>query len=213
MNLARVRALALGFLVDLVLVAVAVVVLGVAVGFWWPQLVHPAMSERTAEGISTSEVQLGRIFAADGWFVVLGFLGSVLLGGLLMLRRRGHEVVVLLLLLVGTYLAATRIAAPIGISQGPPDPVSVLRDAEVGATAPVRLCTVDESAPGRPCELTSEADPLSWPLGAAIGALVVLLGATRMESRDRRGAEEAALAARTDSATSPGTDPAAAPAD
>jgi hypothetical protein len=200
-NLAGGRTLARGFLVDLALVAVLVAGLGLAVGLLWPQLVDPALSERTAEGISTSEVQLARVFAADGWFVVLGFVGSVLLGGLLMLRR-GHEVVVLLLLLLGTYLSATRIAAPLGISLGPPDPVSVLRDAEVGTTAPVRLCTVDDSAPGRPCELSSAADPLSWPLGAAIGALVVLLGATRLESREH-GPDEAVPATRSDAAVAP----------
>ena len=177
----QVRALVVAALVDLSLVAAGVLVLGLAVGFLWPQLVHPALSERTAQGISTNEVQLAKIFAADGWFVVLGFLGSLLLGALLMLRRRGHEVVVLLLLLGGTYLSGWQVAQPLGIALGPPDPVSVLRDAQVGDTAPVRLCAVDESEPGKPCELGSAADLLSWPLGAALGSLVVLLGVTRAE--------------------------------
>jgi hypothetical protein len=171
-RLGRLRSPLSGFLVDLGLVAASVCVLGLAVGLLWPQLVDPALSERTAEGISTSEVQLGQVFSADGWFVILGFLGSLVLGAALMLRRRGHEVVVLLLLLVGTYLAADHVAQPIGISLGPPDPVEVLTDAEVGDTAPVRLA------------LTSQADLLSWPLGGAVGALIVLLGATRLE-RDR----------------------------
>ena len=172
MRLGRLRSPLRGFLVDLGLVAASVCVLGLAVGLLWPQLVDPALSERTAEGISTSEVQLGRVFSADGWFVVLGFVGSLLLGATLMLRRRGHEVVVLLLLLLGCYLAADHVAEPIGVSLGPPDPVKVLTDAEVGETAPARLA------------LTSQADLLSWPLGAAVGALVVLLAATRLE-RDR----------------------------
>ena len=84
--------------------------------------------------------------------------------------------------------------------------------ADLEAVAGQWGCTVDEAPPGRPCALTSAAAPLSGPRGAAIGALVVLLGATRMESRDRRGPEEGAHAGRTDSAPSPGTDPAAAPA-
>jgi hypothetical protein len=171
-NDARPRDSVRGFLVDLALVAALVVVLGLVVGVLWPQLVEPMLSERTAQGISTSEVQLGKAFSADGWFVALGFLGSLVLGAVLMLRRRGHEVVVLLLLLVGTYLAADQVAQPLGKALGPPDPVKVLSDAEVGDTAPARL------------RLTSRADQLSWPLGAAVGAVVVLLAATRLE-RDR----------------------------
>ena len=166
-----------GPLLDLVLVVVGVVVLGLAVGVAWPHLVDPALSQRTAQGISTDEVQLARIFSADGWFVVLGFSGSLLLGALLMLRRRGHEVAVLLLLLAGTYLSAWRIAEPLGKAIGPPDPVSVLTSAKVGATAPVQV------------RVTSDADRLSWPLGAALGSLVVLLGVNRLESRERHRSE------------------------
>jgi hypothetical protein len=166
-----------GLLVDLALVVGCVLALGLVVGLVWPQLVDPPLSRRTAEGVSTSEVQLASAFAIDGWFVVLGFLGSLVLGVVLMLRRRGHEVVVLLLLLAGTYLAADLVAQPLGIALGPPDPVTVLTDAEVGDTAPARL------------ELSSRADLLSWPLGAAIGSLVVLLAATRLE-RDHESTDD-----------------------
>ena len=170
-----------GFLVDLALVAASVAVLGFVVGVLWPQLVQTPLAERTEQGISTSEVQLGRAFAADGWFVVLGFVGSLVLGALLMLRRRGHEVVVLLLLLGGTYLAADFVAKPIGFSLGPPDPVSVLTDAEVGETAPARLCTEIPTEDGTRCDLSSRSDVLAWPLGAAVGSLLVLLTVTRLE--------------------------------
>jgi hypothetical protein len=173
-----------GFLVDLALVSACVLALGLVVGVVWPQLVDPPLAERTAQGISTSEVQLGRAFAVDGWFVVLGFAGSLVLGALLMLRRRGHEVVVLLLLLGGTYLAADQVAAPLGISLGPADPVKVLTHAKVGDTAPSRLCTVVRTDDGPRCVLSSRSDALSWPFGAAVGALVVLLSVSRLE-RDR----------------------------
>jgi hypothetical protein len=146
----------------------------------WPQLVDPAMSERTAEGISTDEVQLGKLFAADGWFIVLGFVGSAILGALLMLRRRGHEVVVLLLLLAGTYVAARWIAEPLGVALGPPDPVAVLSKGEVGDKAPSRLCTVEKDDGKDVCRLTSRSDHLAWPLGGAVGSLVVLLAVTRL---------------------------------
>ena len=169
-----------GVLVDLSLVAGSVIVLGLLVAVLWPQLVDPAMAERTAEGVSTDEVQLGKLFAADGWFIVLGFVGSAILGALLMLRRRGHEVVVLLLLLAGTYLAAREIAAPIGIALGPPDPVAVLSKGEVGDKAPSRLCTVKKEDGKEVCELSSRADLLAWPLGGALGSLVVLLAVTRL---------------------------------
>lgn len=172
------RGTAGALLVDLALVAVCVAVLGLLVGVLWPQLVDPALSVRTSEGISTSEVQLGKVFSADGWFVVLGFVGSALLGGALMLRRRGHEVVVVLLLLGGTYLAARFIAEPLGESLGPPDPVTVLTDAEVGDTAPVQL------------RVTSRADRLAWPLGGAVGSLLVLLAVTRLEHDRHRSATD-----------------------
>jgi hypothetical protein len=161
--------------VDAGLVVAGVLVLGLVVGVVWPQLVEPALSQRTAQGISTSEVQLARIFSADGWFVVLGFLGSALLAGALLLRRSAHEVVVLLILLAGTYLAGWQVAEPVGKALGPPDPVPVLTDAKVGTTAPVQV------------QLTSEADRLSWPLGAAVGALVVLLGVSRLDRRSPDG--------------------------
>ena len=175
-----------GVLVDLGLVAGSVVVLGLLVGVLWPQLVDPAMSERTEVGISTDEVQLGKLFAADGWFIVLGFVGSALLGALLMLRRRGHDLLVLLLLLAGTYLAAVGIAQPLGIALGPPDPVTVLSKGEVGDTAPARLCTVKEEDGKEVCVLSSRSDHLAWPLGAAVGSLVVLLSVSRL-GRDRPG--------------------------
>jgi hypothetical protein len=186
------RGLLTGALVDLAVVACAVAVLGLVVGVLWPQLVTPALSQRTAEGISTDEVQLAKVFSTDGWFVVLGFAGSFLLGVVLMLRRRGHEVVVLLLVLAGTFLAARYVAQPIGISLGPPDPVRVLTDAKVGATAPQRLA------------VSSRADLLSWPLGAAMGALVVLLSAARLD-RDRRSR----ASDRTDQVSGAGPDGAA----
>ena len=178
-----------GVLVDLSLVAGSVVVLGLLAGVLWPQLVDPAMAERTADGVSTDEVQLGKLFAADGWFIVLGFVGSAILGALLMLRRRGHEVVVLLLLLGGTYLAARGIAEPIGVALGPPDPVAVLSKGEVGDKAPSRLCTIQKDDKGEVikdddgkevCGLSSRADLLAWPLGGAVGSLVVLLAVTRL---------------------------------
>ncbi len=178
------RGALVGALVDVALVALGVVVLGLLVGFVWPQLVDPALAERTAEGISTDEVQLGKVFSSDGWFVVLGFVGTALLGALLMLRRRGHEVVVLLLLLGGSYLAARGIAEPIGIALGPPDPVKVLTKAEVGDTAPARLCTTVKRDGKERCELSSRADHLAWPLGGAVGSLLVLLAVTRLD-RDR----------------------------
>ena len=168
-----------GLVLDVAVVTGCVLALGVLVGVVWPQLADPVLSERTAQGISTNEVQLGKVFSSDGWFTVLGFGGSLLLGAGLMLRRRSREAVVLLLLLVGTYVAARYVAQPLGLSLGPSDPVKVLTDAKVGATAPQQL------------DISSRADRLAWPLGAAIGALVVLLGANRLE-RDRVRRDDAA---------------------
>ncbi len=179
----------MGALVDLSLVAGAVLVLGLSVGVLWPQLADPAVSERTAQGISTSEVQLGKVFSADGWFVVLGFAGSLLLGVLLMLRRRGHEVLVLVLLLAGLYVSARWVAQPLGISLGPADAVEALSDAEVGDTAPQQLA------------VSSRADLLSWPLGGAVGSLLVLLAVTRLDrdrtSRDRHESAESQVSVRS----------------
>ena len=54
------------------------------------------------------------------------------------------------------------------------EPAFMPSDAEVGDTAPVQL------------EVTSRADHLAWPLGGAIGSLLVLLAVTRLEHDRRR---------------------------
>jgi hypothetical protein len=46
------------------------------------------------------------------------------------------------------------------------------------------LCTVVRTDDGPRCVLSSRSDALSWPFGAAVGALVVLLSVSRLE-RDR----------------------------
>lgn len=153
---------------DLLWAVLPFVVLAAVVALLWPQLVTPSLATRTETGVSTTEVELGNRFSADGWFVLLGAGGSLLIGGLLMARRRTDELLVLLVALVAS-LVLSYAAAWFGPVLGPPDPVSVLTDAEVGATAPSQVRT------------SSRAVHLAWPLGTAIGALVVLLATRRLE--------------------------------
>ena len=134
---------------------------GVVVGLVWPHLFDPAVAVRTPEGISTDEVQLGKEFASDGWFIVLGMGVGLVLGLLLMLTRHTHEVVSLLAI-VAAAAAAAYVAAQLGAAVGPADPASILEKADVGASAPTQV------------RLESSVGYLIWPLFAALGALLVL---------------------------------------
>lgn len=137
-------------------------VLGVAGGFLWHHLVTLPTFTRTPQGGSMDQIQLAGMIGIDGWFFVIGGVGGLLAGIALMLRRGAVPVLVVLLLLVGGALASY-LMLKVGLHLGPGDPASALTTAKDGATVPVQL---------RP---QAHGVEFAWPLGALVGALLVLL--------------------------------------
>ena len=108
------------------------------------------------------QVQLARVIGIDGWYFVIAAVGGLLGGTVLMWLRRSDPLVLVVLLVIGAGIAAW-VMVSMGVHLGPPDPDPVLRAAKEGATVPVQL------------RLKAQGVELAWPLGAVVGALLVLL--------------------------------------
>jgi hypothetical protein len=162
---------------DVVVVLVTFLVAGVAVGVLWPQLVEPVMVTRTDVGLSTGEVPLTRRFEHDAWYSLLGGGAALFLGVLLTLWRRAHETVTLVAVVLAALLAAA-VSSFVGTAVGPEPADVVLAEAEVGATAPDELT------------VTADAAYLAWPLGAVVGAVVVLWAPSAGARAGSRGDRE-----------------------
>lgn len=148
---------------DLLLPLGAMVVLGVVAGVLWSQLADPVVATRTAEGIGSGEAALGKQVSADAWFAVIGLVGCALAGAGLMLRRGVDELVSLLALVAGSVLAAW-LCVQVGQLLGPAPAAETLAKAAVGKTAEDQL------------QVHVWVAYLTWPFGAGVGALLVLLG-------------------------------------
>lgn len=151
---------------DVLVVLGAFLVAAAVVGAIWPHVVDPVVVERTDVGLLTDEIALADRFDAVGWFTLLGGGFGIVLGALLVASRRTNEIVTLLAVVAGAFLAAW-LSARLGTWWGPADPNQVLAHAKVGATAPDQV-TLDASAAY-----------LAWPIGALIGATVVLWSSSR----------------------------------
>lgn len=163
-----------GWLLDAVLVIVAFGLVAVLAGLIWPRLVDPVVVTRTEAGTATGEVAIAERFDNDGWYAVLaGGLGLVLGVALTawQLHRRRDEVSALTAVVLGAALAAW-LMSRVGTAVGPPDPATVLAEADVGATA------LDQ------VRVTARAAYLVWPIAAVLGALLVFWRPA--DSRPRR---------------------------
>jgi hypothetical protein len=180
----RARGARRGVAQDVLLALGAFLVLGLLGAVLWSQLVTPADYTKVSGGGGMGETDFGHQFSADGWFVVIGVLGGLLAGLVLTGWRRRDPLLVVGLLVVGSCLAAA-VVAVLGHLLGPGDPGAALRAVGSGAKVPERL-DVGPQLPGQPHE---SAFPvyLSWPVGALVGAMFVLL--SRGPSRDIRDAD------------------------
>jgi hypothetical protein len=158
-----------------VLVVVAFGLVAVLAGLIWPRLVDPVVVTRTEEGPETGEVALAERFDNDGWYAVLAAGLGLVLGVALtawQLNRRRPELAALAAVFLGAAVAAW-LMSRVGTAVGPPDPATVLAEADVGATA------VDQ------VRVTARAAYLVWPIAAVLGAMLVLWGpADRAASAD-----------------------------
>jgi hypothetical protein len=148
---------------DVLLSLLAMAVLGVVAGVLWAQLADPVVATRTAEGVASGEGEVGKQVTADGWFTVIGLVGSALVALGLMLRRGADALVTLLALVAGSLVAAW-ICVQVGGLVGPAPAAETLAREAVGKTAEDQL------------SVHTWVAYLAWPFGVVVGSLVVLLG-------------------------------------
>jgi hypothetical protein len=158
---------------DVVVVLGLFLLAGVVGGVLWSQVVSPADFTKLANGGSMGEDELARQFGSDGWFVVIGAVAGFLLGIVLTLWRARDPLLTVVLLVVGGGLAAV-VAATVGHLLGPGSTSQALAAAKVGGKVAERL----DVGTGAHTGLGWDTLPfyLSWPVGAVLGAVVVLLG-------------------------------------
>jgi hypothetical protein len=141
----------------------AFALLGVFAGVLWWLLVSPAEFTKLPSGGSMGEVDLGRQFNADGWYVVIAaVLGLV--SGLALTWWRSRDPLLTSLLLIPGSAAAAVLMALTGHLLGPGPTRAALAAAKVGARVPERL------------DVDTIVVYLTWPIAVLLGSLVVLLG-------------------------------------
>jgi hypothetical protein len=136
-------------------------VLGLVGAVLWWLLVDPALFTKAGNGLAMGEGQLGKRFAADGWFVVIAAVLGLLSGSVLTWWRSRDYLLTTGLLVVGSGVA-TALMVLVGRALGPADPESLARAASVGARLPMQL------------EVHATVAYLIWPIAVLVGALFVL---------------------------------------
>jgi hypothetical protein len=150
------------FFVDLALVLAVFAVLGTVGAVLWHQLVDLPHFTATDQGGSMDQVQLTRVIGIDGWFAVIALVLGIGAGVALLLLRPAEPVEMVVLVVLGGAFASW-LMLKVGLHLGPGDPGEALRHAAAGTRVPVQL---------RP---QAKGVELGWPIGAALGALAVLL--------------------------------------
>jgi hypothetical protein len=153
----------------LVLTTAAMLLLGVAAGFVWVWLAHPAEWEVNANGIVLTEAAAKGQFSVIVVFVLIGVVASFLWAWFAVTELREIGWLITPLVIVATLLAAV-IAWRLGVQFGPADPRSVAHPA-VGDMLPSKLA-IDGVPPF-----------LAWPIFGLLGVLWA-------GSWDRREAEQ-----------------------
>jgi hypothetical protein len=148
---------------DALLILVTMALLGLVAGVLWSQLADPVVATRMPDGVISGEAELAKQVTSDGWFAAIGFVGCLLAGLVLTAWRRTDEVVTLVALVGGAVLAAW-LCTQVGGLLGPDPAARTLAQAAVGKTAEDQL------------RVHTWVVYLTWPFGAVVGSLVVLLG-------------------------------------
>jgi hypothetical protein len=166
-----------GFFVDLAIVLAVFAALGALGAVLWNQLVDLPHYTRTADGGALDQVQLAGIVGIDGWFAVIALVLGVAAGVALLLLRPGEPVEMVILVALGGAFAAW-LMLEVGVHLGPGDPGAALRTAAPGSQVPVQL---------KPQATGVE---FAWPIGAVLGALLVLLLHTPPRADEPGGARQ-----------------------
>lgn len=142
---------------------IGAVVVGALAGLLWWQLVTPAYFERVGNDVVMGQRELGQRFAQDGWFMTIGFAGSLIAGlGVLRWRRRTPTLAVLVV--VAAAAVAAVVCWRVGVHLGHVSVAERARHAANGGHIPDSL------------HLLSKLALLAWPAGAAMGATMYLFG-------------------------------------
>lgn len=147
---------------DLVVIVGGFLVLGLIGGVAWHLLAHPAYFTKVKSGGEMGEVELGKRFATDGWYVVIALVAGIP-SGLGMTWWRSRDPLATALLCVAGSVVAAASMAWVGLVLGPGDPQAALAKAAVHARVPTQTT------------LSAHVAYLSWPLAVVIGTLMVLL--------------------------------------
>lgn len=121
-------------------IVVAFAVVGLLCGLLWEAAWTPAQGEVVKHvwyPISWDRAQPA-YFAGTGWYVLIGFLAGVVVGGLAAWRLDRSELVTLAALVVGGLLAAYLMRV-VGLHRGPGNPQHAAKTAADGTTLPSQL--------------------------------------------------------------------------
>ena len=138
-------------------------VLGVLCAVVWWRLAPTPEFTKFHNGSAMGEDQLSLRFAADAWYSVVAGLAGLLSGAVLAWRRDRDPLLTSLVILLGAG-AAGGVMSWVGHQLWPSNPSAALAAAKVGAHVPDELV------------LSSHTAYLMWPIGALLGALIVLFG-------------------------------------
>jgi len=159
-----------------VLVVVAVFAAAGAAGGWlWFRLwdVPPGVAFQGEWVPQPGDEGLAASFDGTALYVVVGFVGGLVLGLLAALLARTSEVATLLAEVVGAAVAGW-LAHRVAVRLRPPDPAPLARTAE-------DLTPLDGNL-----TVTGRSPYVAWPLGGLLGlAVVYLLGLSAREVRRR----------------------------
>src|SRR5680860_1395943 len=136
-------------------------VIGVVAGVLWWLLFDPAMFTKVRGRGSMGELELGKRFNADGWYLVVAAF-SGLVSGVAVTAWRSRDLLLTTGLVVAGSCLAAAVMALAGYVLGPGDPDVALAAAQVGAQVPVQL------------KVTAHTAYLVWPVATLVGALIVL---------------------------------------
>lgn len=113
--------------------AMAGVALGVVMGVAWWLLAPTEVWMKIEGGLGAAQLNSTSWFGADGWFLVLGAVGGVMLALAVWRWARPQPVSAVVGVVLGSALLAV-VAWSVGGLLGPPDPNSVSDSLAVGAT-------------------------------------------------------------------------------
>lgn len=163
-------------LVDLVVSVAGYGALGLLGGFAWQRVVDLPSFTRTAQGAEMQSLELGELFAINGWYCLIGGALGLVAGAVLMLWRH-REPVWLLVCSAGASMLGAVVMAWFGQALGPGQPADALRNAKAGATAQVQLLL--QGAPNATgAHWYANTYLYAWLVGTLLGVIVVLLFVT-----------------------------------